>query len=93
MANCKHLCALPTPTLLGNEAILARTIRLFDGIQVDYREEKGTFNGRIPGEQAERRVRYIDREEIDPSLLSAMKQRSAVDSGKGVRIQVSTVRF
>lgn len=58
-------------------------------LQVNYKEDQSSFNDKLPGEKADRKVKYIDREDIDLSGYAAPKQRSAVDSGKGVRVQAS----
>jgi hypothetical protein len=56
---------------------------------VDYSEEAASFNDKVRGPKGERRVVSIRREDLDSSLFSAPKIRSKVDSGKGVRIQVT----
>lgn len=58
-------------------------------MQVDYREDVGTFNEKVARAPNERRVVYMDRSDVDPSMFAAPKIRSSHDSGKGVRIQAS----
>ena len=57
-------------------------------LQVNYCEEAGSFNQRLPGPKGERRVFFMNREDLDIDVICSPKIRSNVDSGKGVRIQV-----
>ena len=61
---------------------------LFVYLQVDYREDLGTFHEKTSRANGERKVVYMDRNDIDASIFAAPKIRSSHDSGKGVRIQV-----
>ena len=57
-------------------------------LQVNYCEEGSSFNHRLPGPKGERRVVFMNREDLDIDIIGCPKVRSNVDSGKGVRIQV-----
>ena len=57
-------------------------------LQVNYCEEAGSFNQRLLGPKGERRVVFMNREDLDIDVIGSPRIRSNVDSGKGVRIQV-----